>query len=213
MTYGITHGAKMGPDSDDRMRFVNGVLPMVMRNWSRTQDSNIERQLELGVRYFDLRMGKHKNKYYYCHGLLAMEFSGPLTQMRRFLDKHPREVVILDFQHFYAMQSHDHRQLQLGLLKLFADIMFQPTDGPLNECTLNICENLTKQIIIIYRNRKHSMTEYFWTSDKWPTPWPNVTTFEKLTNYLNDALQDRQPTCGYVSQCIITPTGAFLALR
>lgn len=213
MTYGIDSHSKIAPDADRRMRICNALAPTFMRRWARTQSICIKRQLELGVRYFDLRIAQCNGQYYYCHGLLAMEYSEPLLSLQQFLDKHPRELVILDFQHFYQMQPNDHHQLQLCLLKIFVKKMYRPIDGFLAQCSLKSCELLSKQLIIIYRHHQYNFPDYFWSNKMWPTPWPNATSCKKLQQYLNLSLQARPPSCGYVSQCIITPTGMYVAIR
>lgn len=213
MSYGIDSHSKIAPDADRIMRICHTLAPIFMRRWARTQSICIERQLELGVRYFDLRIAQCNGQFYYCHGLLAMEYYKPLLILREFLDKNPRELVILDFQHFYQMKPNDHHQLQLYLLKIFDKKIFRPVDGSLAQCSLKTCELLLKQLIIIYRHRQYNVPDYFWSNEMWPTPWPNVTSCKELQQYLNMSLQTRQPFSGYVSQCIITPTSMYVAIR
>lgn len=68
------------------------------------------------------------------------------------------------------------------------------------------------QILIIYRNDVQKKKEFFSSCD-WPTPWPNKIKIDKLKNYLDDSLKERDPNCGYVSQCVLTPDVKFIVPR
>lgn len=76
-------------------------------NWlGKTQEVDTVTQLEMGVRYFDLRVRKKDGKLYIFHGpLTGAEFEPILYGFKSFLVDHPSETVILDFQHFD--ESHD----------------------------------------------------------------------------------------------------------
>lgn len=81
---------------------------------ARTQSLSLAEQLELGVRYFDLRVQVHNSVYYPYHGPwtsnndLCKKGDDPdaadnhyhFKQMRDFLKQHPKEIIILKFQDF-----------------------------------------------------------------------------------------------------------------
>ena len=73
-------------------------------NWlGKTQEAEIGTQLEMGTRYFDLRVRKKNDKLFIYHGpLTGAEFEPILQSFKNFLVNHPTETVILDFQHFDA---------------------------------------------------------------------------------------------------------------
>ena len=88
--------------------------------WSLTQWANFTTQLEKGIRYFDLRVTfgtdfcnetvpEDVSKIYGCFYLVHGQYASPVADefkvIRKFLGEHPKEVVILDFQHFYAMDK------------------------------------------------------------------------------------------------------------
>lgn len=213
MTYGINSSSQLAPDAEPEIRRWHRFFPCFVRRWCKTQSSSILEQLQLGVRYFDLRIAQNDGKFYYCHGLFAMEVFEPLLQLRHYLDSHPEELVILDLQHFYAMTVSHHQQLQAELLQFFAQRLYANTDGPLHECTLTGCAELQRQVVLIYRRCPISLPPQMWPSFAWPTPWPNTASVKKLKSFLTDSLLSRQPQQGYVSQCLITPTGRYIALR
>lgn len=213
MTYGINSSSKLAPDAEPEIRRWHRFFPCFVRRWCKTQSSSILEQLQVGVRYFDLRIAQKDGKFYYCHGLFAMEVFEPLLQLRQYLDSHPEEVVILDLQHFYAMTVSQHQQLHAELLQFFDQRLYANTDGTLQECTLTGCAELQRQVVLIYRRCPISLPPQFWHSFAWPTPWPNTASVKKLKSFLTDSLLSRQPQQGYVSQCLITPTGRYIALR
>ena len=95
----------------------------IIYRWAKCQRSNCRRQLELGIRYFDIRLAKlapKKNEkngneaqdsVRVIHGLFGDEICAILSDIEHFLEKHPGEVVILDFQHIFDFQKDDHLNL------------------------------------------------------------------------------------------------------
>ncbi len=67
----------------------------------RTQGYNIKTQLDMGTRYFDLRVNKEENEYYMYHEMFNGEkFLDVLTAITAFIKENKSETLILDFQHF-----------------------------------------------------------------------------------------------------------------
>lgn len=50
------------------------ILELFSFMW-RTQTKTIDEQLKLGVRYFDVRVRRSKNKWILCHGIVDFEYS------------------------------------------------------------------------------------------------------------------------------------------
>ncbi|KAH8352793.1 hypothetical protein KR084_006392 [Drosophila pseudotakahashii] len=213
MTYGINSKSKLSPDAEPAIRRWHRFFPCFVRRWSKTQNSGTLEQLQLGVRYFDLRIAQKDEKFYYCHGLFAMEIFEPLEEIRQFVDSHPEELVVLDLQHFYALTVAHHQQLHKDLIQFFGHRLYSTADGSLKDCTLNRCLELQRNLVIIYRRCPIPLPLRFWPSYTWPTPWPNQASVKKLQSFLEDSLLSRQPQQGYVSQCLITPTGRYIAFR
>ncbi|MCM1043375.1 MAG: phosphatidylinositol-specific phospholipase C domain-containing protein [Corallococcus sp.] len=77
-------------------------------NWlGKTQEADVATQLDMGARYFDLRVKKDGDKLVIFHGPLSgADFEPILRSVKTFLIDNPSETVILDFQHFEG-QSHN----------------------------------------------------------------------------------------------------------
>ncbi|XP_057315112.1 PI-PLC X domain-containing protein 3-like [Hydractinia symbiolongicarpus] len=86
--------------------------------WSKTQDLNITSQLNLGVRYLDLRIAVDASKNcYIVHRLVGTSLDSILTQVKRFLLKHPKEIILLDFNHVYFDPSISKQAAQDTIMK------------------------------------------------------------------------------------------------
>lgn len=63
-----------------------------------SQNLNLYQQLELGVRVFDIKVGysAESELVYISHGALMVPISTAMKDIRRYLEEHVREVVVLD---------------------------------------------------------------------------------------------------------------------
>lgn len=156
-------------------------------------------------------MNSKDNNFYFVHGLFCEEISNPLAQIRQFMDDHPNEFIIFDCQHFYKFLNGDYERLERIFIKYFSDKFFTSHDGSLPQLTLNKANSLQKQLLVIYRC-SHVPKE-FWDSDSWPTPWPNQINIKKLETYLENSIKYRDPSKGYVTQCVLTPPLKFIVPR
>ncbi len=74
----------------------------------RTQGYPIETQLDMGVRYFDLRVNKTDKGYFLFHGPFDGEnFVTVLEEITAFITTYTTETLILDFQHFNGDSEED----------------------------------------------------------------------------------------------------------
>lgn len=72
----------------------------VIYRWTQTQSRTLTQQLDMGIRYLDLRVIARKDAREEKHVFVR---NGPsillvLKEIRRWLDLHPREVVLIDFR-------------------------------------------------------------------------------------------------------------------
>ena len=79
-------------------------------NWlGETQQFDIDKQLEMGVRYFDIRVNKTDDgKYLIFHSIInGVEFLPILNSIKEFIIDNPSETLLLDFQHFNGNSQED----------------------------------------------------------------------------------------------------------
>ncbi|MYM81311.1 hypothetical protein GTP44_04975 [Duganella sp. FT50W] len=104
------------PGTHDSGCYRNQLVSNVL---SATQTQDIFHQLAGGIRYFDLRPARHNNDFWTYHGLAywggkLTGADGILNQVREYLDSlasSDRELIILNFSHFYKFTLDDHIDL------------------------------------------------------------------------------------------------------
>lgn len=150
MSYGIERNAAVAPDAEPAIHHVYKVAPCIVRRWAITQNYNAGQQLEAGVRYFDLRFSVARlagqKQFHFVHGLFAQEVQKPFFEILTFLNKHPKEFVIFDCQHFYEFDFDDYNNLSQEMRTIFGNRIYGPLDGSLEQLTLDMAERLNKQV-------------------------------------------------------------------
>lgn len=133
----------MGPDQTPtiiRLARIS-LVKKLMKKWSVTQNLTFREQLEAGIRYFDLRVsskpGDADQEIYFIHGLFGIKVWDGLMEIDTFLTQHPREIVFLDFNHFYAMDEAHHKHLVHQIQDAFGNKL----------CSACSVESLTLQIL------------------------------------------------------------------
>ena len=195
----------LSPDENPLFKY----FPKTVHNWSVTQDLDFVQQLEIGVRYFDLRIAPHPNKgsLHVVHGLYGKEIGEQLKKINDFLTEHPLEVVILHFKRFLDFKETDHENLLNMIMHCFNGKLAKGL-GDLQNCTLKHLNDDNHQVVVFY---KHRNTRNFVLDNQWiNSPWPNVQDTRKLLNALKTDLMSTHSTL-FVSQCVLTPN-AFTIL-
>jgi hypothetical protein len=103
---GITFGGGDGPTSPDIRPLVSFLsLGSSLGAWAKTQERTSLEMLNDGIRYFDIRVCVDgKGVLMTCHGLFGASIEAILDDVRTFTEQHPREVVLLGFNHFWDRQ-------------------------------------------------------------------------------------------------------------
>ena len=110
-------------------RFMRGgPLKRLVCRWAIAQERTVAQQLLDGIRYLDLRVvlvKPHTNAptgdLFTCHAVLSDKLDDVLGAVGHFLTEHPREIVILDFNHFYGMNEASFDGLAQQLKDIFGD--------------------------------------------------------------------------------------------
>ncbi|TNN04185.1 hypothetical protein fugu_001214 [Takifugu bimaculatus] len=128
----------------------------IVRRWATTQDENITKQLNAGVRYFDLRIARKPNdpeptRLYFYHGLYTRtDVETLLRDINTWADKHPKEILILALSHFKGFDRKNQRDLHNHLIQfiksLFGNKLLPRKDSP----TLKSCWDEGKNVILSY---------------------------------------------------------------
>jgi len=196
----------------DLVKYLGSRAKEVLYNWSVTQSYTFAEQLKAGIRYFDLRITSKPDTVdlFMCHALYADNtVQEHMKEMKLFLDQHPKEVILLDFNHFYDMTSNHHEHLIDILLSVFGDKLC-----PLLDCESTSLQQLWEnnlQVIIFYHNDIIHNHMEFWPGSFIPSPWGNVYSTGKLLSFLEENYQKGRPQDKfYVTQGILTPDAAYI---
>ncbi|KAH9633876.1 hypothetical protein HF086_002907, partial [Spodoptera exigua] len=149
MTYGITRSSTVAPDAEPILNRLYPIFRGTILRWTITQASDTWQQLLIGIRYFDLRLATKvgDDKFYFTHGLYGDEISLALGQIRKFVDSHPGEVIVVyrnetanstgEFWQPQMMPSPWPRQDSItGLLNFLTNIRRNPSTGFVHQAVL-----------------------------------------------------------------------------
>ncbi|KAJ7378258.1 PI-PLC X domain-containing protein 2 [Desmophyllum pertusum] len=219
-TFSLDKNTEIGPDEPCLIRTLGrccgccgsgGCVKSVVHNWSVTQSKTIYEQLTSGIRYLDLRVAYRSKdkKIHLLHGLYGWTVQRVLDDVNRFVAENPKEIVILDFNHFYNMDAATrHKTLADMLIAKFGKSLRAPRgdDGP--KATLQEMWGKAETIIVIYHNTDVvNAHPSFWSAQFISSPWPNTADVNTLMDYLKEhsAASSVSDDAFHVTQAILTP--------
>ncbi|CAF94417.1 unnamed protein product, partial [Tetraodon nigroviridis] len=127
-----------------------------------------------------------------------------LLEINSFLSRHRKEVVLLDFNHHYAMDAAHHVYLITMLQEVFGNRLCH--DCAVETVTLNYLWGKKHQVIVFYHHPSAQHISVMWPGSKIPAPWANTTDPSKLIQFLETTLKERDKKGSFhVSQAILTP--------
>ncbi|CAF0988469.1 unnamed protein product [Adineta steineri] len=211
-----------GPDMDANLRRLHVLISSIIKNWSITQNLTFAEQLYIGIRYFDLRVCRttdsklsSKSPFTFTHGLLGGLVREGLEEINEFLNKHPKEIILLDFNHFYDFNDQcGHEQLIELIHEIFGKKICTTAETIL-ECTLNYLWNNQQQVILLYERNRDQCSAYMDRIGHFfqicQSPWPNTPRTDNLFLFLDEKVSvPRSTTCINVIQGQITPDTATI---
>lgn len=208
-TWFLDKNAELGPDASTALRDACKILGTpakdITYNWSRAQALSFTDQLTAGVRYFDLRLSTKRgtDAIYLVHGMYSVALTDCLGAINKYLSAHQQEVVLIDMNHFYGMDTQKHR----ACLKLIMATFGEKLCPRLGYSSLTL-QNLWRrklQVIVFYHDQSANVNDYFWSGDAIPSPWPNVTDPKELVKYLDSNYRHARSDTFYVTQGVLTP--------
>lgn len=117
-----------------------------------------------------------------------------LRDISRFLDTHPKEVIVLHFQNLIHLPRSDKRRLLTTLFQFFRAKMARAAD--INSLTLQQMWQRRKQIVAVFSRRdvadfeRHIFSSLAWSDDVFFVPQPTgseVQSAEELIEWLQSA--------------------------
>ena len=194
----------------------------VVRRWGKTQNLSIADQLNAGIRYFDFRVAVHPRtkEFRFVHGLYGGLVSNALTDILNFLTNTYKEVLILDFNHFYNMTKSDHENLLSEIVTRFGYWLVPP---PYNESsfrrwemTLQNLWSTPYRIIPIYHDHTVDHFPQIWSGVNIESPWCNTSNVNTLIRFLDNNYESRNRAHNdtfYNWQGVLTATAKDIILH
>ncbi|XP_009467302.1 PREDICTED: PI-PLC X domain-containing protein 3 [Nipponia nippon] len=208
----IDEASPVGPEQPETVQnFVSvfgTVAKKLLRKWLATQTMNFTSQLGAGIRYFDLRISTKPrdpdNELYFAHGLFSAKVKEGLEEINAFLADHPKEVVFLDFNHFYGMQKYHHEKLVQMLKDTYGNKMCPAIFA--HEVSLQYLWEKEHQVLVFYHSPVALEVPFLWPGQMMPAPWANTTDPEKLIQFLQASITERRKKGSFfISQVVLTP--------
>ncbi|XP_069745597.1 PI-PLC X domain-containing protein 2 isoform X2 [Narcine bancroftii] len=185
----------------------SSLTKMLIKKWSVTQRLTFREQLEVGIRYFDLRVSSKPgegDEPYFIHGLFGSRVYDGLIEINNFLKSYSKEVIFLDFNHYYAMEDSNHQYLIQMFQRIFRSRL----------CETNLTEEITLQylwehkyqVLVFYHHHLAHGFSFLWPGHQILAPWANTSDAQKLVQFLENSLRERANRGTFhVSQAILTP--------
>lgn len=228
-SYAISSSSKFTLCADDTLpswlEKISDALPVsivrtITAGWSKTQTLSLYDQLEQGARYLDLRVCNSSSAtghkaLYGCHNLLGAPLQDLLGQVARFAKQHPLEVVLLDINHQYSIDTaKEQDQLDAALRTNLG--AYAVTNALTPRSTLADIRATGRSVIVLYDPHYSSadplnhdfIAHYVWPQARIQSQWPNTVKLEQLhADFLAHVQQHAQEnSAGFdVNQTILTP--------
>jgi hypothetical protein len=188
------------------------VLEHVYDRMCKCQDLSISDQLNAGIRYLDLRVAWNESVsgFYTCHGVYCVELKVILDQIVAFLKQNTKEIVFLDFNHFYKVDD-KHAALAALIMERLGDMM--AIQGQLNpNSTVKEYWDKGVQVVAVYHHdeTQKASNGKLWFRGVLHSPWPNKNQTKDLHENLAGHIRGRNKDKFFVLQGILTPDGELI---
>lgn len=190
-----------------------GIAPTIagpiIRAMAVTQSSDVYTQLMEGNRYIDLRFARdNKGRIRIVHTVFGEDVSVIFDQIRRFLDSHPKEVVIVDIQNINNLNNADENNMKNVIMEKIGTHL-APRNGFSTSSTVEDYNNANKNCILVYTNASFVESEplyWFRTPEIIQNPWYNTNDINYLVQQNNEGLNNLPSNRSYffVSQMVLT---------
>ncbi|XP_076363721.1 PI-PLC X domain-containing protein 3-like [Tachypleus tridentatus] len=215
-SYSIDPHSEFSPEEHDRgkskmLHLVGNMTRKVIYNWRRTQDITCQKQLLRGIRYFSFSVAPKEgsSEIFIVCGLYGIPVSFILADIKEFMDSHPKEIILIDFEHFFEMTNEHHEKLMKQVTEAFGSKVC-PYPEDLEQATLAWMWQQEYQVITFYRHEVAKDHPFLWV-DCIEGASPDALHISDLIFFLSqNYLRERNDRTFYVSKGHLTPTVAFI---
>lgn len=216
-SFSLSKDLEISPSESKWLKALAFLFPKTIKsivyNWSVTQSYSIYQQLHAGIRYLDLRVAKRPKDgtYRVVHGLYGATLSEMLAQVNTFISECPKEIVILDFNHFYGMTSQDHTIFSSSIKTLFGKALRPPGTQGINVTLKELWANSENILVFYHDSDILKKNPCFWPGDNIYSPWANTSDLSKLLSFLENETESKLPPQAlHVAQGLLSPNTKVL---
>lgn len=133
-----------------------------------------------------------------------------INDVNSFLNAHPKEIIIMDFNHLYGMED-KHGAFTEMILKALGNKVAD-ADELKPDSTVGQFWEKGAQVIIIYHDNVTSSGSggHLWNKGLISSPWPQENDTNGLRQKLKENIQGRPMDKFFVLQGILTPDGDLI---
>ncbi|HHG85955.1 MAG TPA: hypothetical protein ENJ82_14505 [Bacteroidetes bacterium] len=210
-TYAINKHSDYSPDAPsfikelEKLPILPNLIKGIVAGWARTQGLDWTAQLNAGIRYLDIRtcLNTDDNQMYIVHTMYGGLLSDLIAAVKAFATANPKEIILLDFNHFYEMTAASHKQLVGEMLTAFGSKMV-PAAAGLGTKVSDLWK-AEQQVIVLYDDTEMvSANAQLWSQNAIQSPWPNVQSVDALKTALDKEVADLPGEVFFVLQGILT---------
>ncbi|XP_067401832.1 PI-PLC X domain-containing protein 1 [Emydura macquarii macquarii] len=208
MTYCLDKKSAISVNESKLLQWIDKCMPClihpIIMKWSKTQELNVLEQLDAGIRYLDFRIA-HKpddpsmNLYFVHMVYTTAVVEDILWEILKWLQTHPREVIILACRNFVGLTRELHHHFISRIKRIFHSKLCPKDVVP----TLRNMWTYGYQVIISYEDE----TEVITHRELWPAfPywWGNKTATRDLIQYLEHMKQNGRPESFFIAGINLT---------
>jgi len=217
-TYQLEYNVGKGQDIPKALDPFSGKIGLgqILEKWSKAQGESVLAQLEDGVRFLDLRIiyRDSKKQFYTVHSLYGPSVHDILSQIARFVNSNPKEIIVIQVGDFRYMPHNDknHHDLIRHFQEMFGDKLVTKSLGLATPITTLWQQK--KQVIIIYNNNAIAdQYDTIFSEASIDSYWPNKDSVSELKKSLFNRLPSRRVHTNqlYVIQAQLTPVNDTIA--
>ncbi|XP_046577041.1 PI-PLC X domain-containing protein 3-like [Haliotis rubra] len=217
-TFYLDKTSDVGPDTSqairDLVKVFGGMAKDVIFKWSQTQSLSFADQLKAGIRYYDFRIASKPGSEdtYFIHCLYGSKVEASLQEINGYLEEHPTEVVILDFNHFYGMNESMHKQFMAVILETFGAKICPQKD--MKTLTLDMLWQNKFQVVAIYQDDVVKDFDQFWPASCIQSQYANTTDPTKMVQFFEKTHSENRPANTFQTyQGVLTPDATYIISR
>lgn len=208
----ITSSSNFSPDAPSGVTWLPKTL---VAPFAKAQIDGLGAQLANGIRYLDLRVAPEGSDLKFVHSMYGGLVETGIDEIAAFVQANDQEILILDFQHFYAMTDAFHDSLAAYIMQKLGSVLVPP--GPPDQQIVAKLWSAKRRVVVLYADgdggaRILGKEPLFWPRQTYVnSPWANTDDMPTLKTYLDNASASPPVAQFFVMQGVLTPAASSYA--